>query len=253
MPMPARRIGQTATFLPEIRRAVVRSSGVSISTSSSARSFVASYVSSSVSSLTSWRNICVVVVTSRSRPSLCWTSGCVTSVTRPVDASRSVLVSTSSPSFRRRGRPTCRGRAGGVRRARRSARGSATTSASLASASHMIRPTSRKSSSSKPRIVIAGVPTRKPDATVGGRSSNGTVLRFTVIPTSARRSSASFPLHSVRRRSTSRSACRCRRSARRGRPPAATRRAHRRSRAPRSGTRGTAPSRRSGSTPPWRR
>ena len=45
----------------------------------------------------------------------------------------------------------------------------------------MIRPTSRKSSSSSPRIVIAGVPTRKPDATVGGRSSNGTVLRFTVI------------------------------------------------------------------------
>ena len=37
----------------------------------------------------------------------------------------------------------------------------------------MIRPTSRKSSSSRPRIVIAGVPTRKPDATVGGRSSNG--------------------------------------------------------------------------------
>ncbi len=48
----------------------------------------------------------------------------------------------------------------------------------------MMRPTSRKSSSSKPRIVIAGVPTRKPDATVGGRSSNGTVLRLTVIPTS---------------------------------------------------------------------
>ena len=36
IPIPARRIGQTATFLPEIRRAVVRSSGVSISTSSSA-------------------------------------------------------------------------------------------------------------------------------------------------------------------------------------------------------------------------
>ena len=60
----------------------------------------------------------------------------------------------------------------------------------------MIAPTSRKSSSSSPRIVIAGVPTRKPDATVGGRSSNGTVLRFTVIQTSARRSSASLPVHS---------------------------------------------------------
>ena len=66
----------------------------------------------------------------------------------------------------------------------------------------MIRPTSRKSSSS-PRIVIAGVPTRMPEATVGGRSSKGTVLRFTVIPTAASRSSASLPLHSVRRRSTS--------------------------------------------------
>ena len=42
IPIPARRIGQTATFLPEIRRAAMCSSGVSISTSSSARSFVAS-------------------------------------------------------------------------------------------------------------------------------------------------------------------------------------------------------------------
>ena len=50
IPTPARRIGQIATFLPEMRRAVVCSSGVSISTSSSARSFVASYVRSSVSS-----------------------------------------------------------------------------------------------------------------------------------------------------------------------------------------------------------
>ena len=30
MPIPARRIGQTATFFPEIRRAAVASSGVSI-------------------------------------------------------------------------------------------------------------------------------------------------------------------------------------------------------------------------------
>ena len=43
----------------------------------------------------------------------------------------------------------------------------------------------RKSSSSKPRIVMAGVPTRMPEATVGGRSSNGTVFRLTVILTSA--------------------------------------------------------------------
>ena len=44
----------------------------------------------------------------------------------------------------------------------------------------MIDATSRKSSSSKPRIVAAGVPIRTPEATIGGRSSNGTVLRFTV-------------------------------------------------------------------------
>ena len=68
--MPARRIGQTATFLPEMRCALIRSSGVSISICSSASVFVASYVSSNVSSLTSWRNIWVVVVTSRSSPSL---------------------------------------------------------------------------------------------------------------------------------------------------------------------------------------
>ena len=49
----------------------------------------------------------------------------------------------------------------------------------------MIRPTSRMSSSSKPRMVTAGVPSRTPEATVGGRSSNGTVLRLTVIATSS--------------------------------------------------------------------
>jgi hypothetical protein len=42
IPTPARRIGQIATFLPEMRVAVIRSSGVSISTCSSARPFVAS-------------------------------------------------------------------------------------------------------------------------------------------------------------------------------------------------------------------
>ena len=61
MPMPARRIGQTATFLPEMRGTVVRSSGVETSTSSVARSFVASYVSRSVSSLTSRRKSAVDV------------------------------------------------------------------------------------------------------------------------------------------------------------------------------------------------
>src|SRR5215211_4751491 len=81
IPTPARRIGQTATFLPEIRWTVIRSSGVSISTSSVASSFVASYVRSRVSSFTSWRNDWVGVDASRRRPSLCWTSGWVTSTT----------------------------------------------------------------------------------------------------------------------------------------------------------------------------
>ena len=67
----------------------------------------------------------------------------------------------------------------------------------------MIRPVSRKSSSSKPRIVMAGVPMRTPEATVGGRSSNGTVLRLTVICTSCSRSSASFPVIAELRRSIS--------------------------------------------------
>ena len=57
----------------------------------------------------------------------------------------------------------------------------------------MTAPTSRKSSSSKPRIVAAGVPIRIPEATVGGRSSKGTVFRLTVSFTSASRSSASLP------------------------------------------------------------
>src|SRR5918996_13331 len=84
MPMPARRIGHTATFFPEIRGTVVRSSGVSISTSSVASSFVASYVRRSVTSFTSWRNIWVGVCWSRRRPSLCCTSGWSTTVTRCV-------------------------------------------------------------------------------------------------------------------------------------------------------------------------
>src|SRR5205085_9440416 len=79
---------------------------------------------------------------------------------------------------------------------------SAFRSASCFNASTMIVPISRKSSSSKPRIVAAGVPMRTPDATVGGRSSKGTVLRLTVNFTSCSRSSASLPVHSVERRSS---------------------------------------------------
>jgi hypothetical protein len=42
MPTPARRIGQTATFLPEMRSTSVHSFGVFAWTTSVARSFVAS-------------------------------------------------------------------------------------------------------------------------------------------------------------------------------------------------------------------
>ena len=42
MPTPARSTGHTATFFPEIRCAVIPSSGVSIWTSSVGMSFVAS-------------------------------------------------------------------------------------------------------------------------------------------------------------------------------------------------------------------
>jgi hypothetical protein len=65
IPIPARSTGQTATFLPEIRCAVIRSSGVSISASSVAMSFVASYVSSSVISFASLRKWTVGVSLSR--------------------------------------------------------------------------------------------------------------------------------------------------------------------------------------------
>ena len=42
IPTPARSTGQTATFFPEIRCASIVSSGVSISTGSVGKSFVAS-------------------------------------------------------------------------------------------------------------------------------------------------------------------------------------------------------------------
>ena len=59
------------------------------------------------------------------------------------------------------------------------------------------------SSSTIPRVVSAGVPIRRPDACIGGRWSNGIALRLTVMPTSARRSSASLPLRPSMPRSTS--------------------------------------------------
>ena len=44
--------------------------------------------------------------------------------------------------------------------------------------------TSANASRSKPRAASAGVPIRTPELTIGGRGSNGTALRFTVIPDS---------------------------------------------------------------------
>ena len=42
-------------------------------------------------------------------------------------------------------------------------------------------------------MASAGVPMRRPEVTIGGRGSNGTALRFTVMPTSCSRSSACWP------------------------------------------------------------
>ena len=47
----------------------------------------------------------------------------------------------------------------------------------------MMSATSRNSSSPNPRVASAGVPIRRPEETIGGRGSNGTALRFTVMPT----------------------------------------------------------------------
>ena len=58
----------------------------------------------------------------------------------------------------------------------------------------MIRPTSVKSSTCRPRVASAGAPTRRPDETAGGRGSNGTALRLTVMPISCSRSSACMPV-----------------------------------------------------------
>src|SRR5699024_8452541 len=61
---------------------------------------------------------------------------------------------------------------------------SAATSAFLppASAVPMTSATSRNSSAPNPRVASAGVPIRRPEVTIGGRGSNGTALRLTVIP-----------------------------------------------------------------------
>ena len=56
--------------------------------------------------------------------------------------------------------------------------------------------TSVNSTSPKPRVASAGVPMRRPEVTHGGRGSNGTALRLTVMPASCRRSSACWPSRS---------------------------------------------------------
>ena len=58
----------------------------------------------------------------------------------------------------------------------------------------MIRPTDRISSSPNPRLVVAGVPIRIPEAVFGGFGSNGMPFLLTVIPISSRRCSASLPV-----------------------------------------------------------
>ena len=50
------------------------------------------------------------------------------------------------------------------------------------SAVAMISATSVNSSAPKPRVARAGVPMRRPEVTIGGRGSNGTALRLTVMP-----------------------------------------------------------------------
>ena len=155
--MPARRIGQTATFFPEIRRAVMCSSGVSISISSSARPFVASYVRSSVSSFTSLPRHLRRRRDVAEQAELVLNEGCVTSVTVGVrggwQLERSMYLRALSAEGRKGAhagiqRPS---RAGAALRAASAAR-----SALASSAATMIRPTSRTSSSLNPRIVTAG-------------------------------------------------------------------------------------------------
>ena len=87
----------------------------------------------------------------------------------------------------------CRGRAAGARGSVAIRARSAGTSASSPSAPAITAPTSRKSSASRPRMVAAGVPIRMPLVIIGGRGSNGTALRLTVMAQAASRSSACWP------------------------------------------------------------
>ncbi len=66
----------------------------------------------------------------------------------------------------------------------------------------MMSATSPNSSSPNPRVARAGVPMRRPEETIGGRGSNGTALRLTVMPIRCSRSSPCCPSSSESRRST---------------------------------------------------
>ena len=71
MPSPARRIGTSVSFFPATWRPDIVSSGVSISTGSSGRSFVTSYAISIAISFTSCLKSRVLVRLSRRIVSLC--------------------------------------------------------------------------------------------------------------------------------------------------------------------------------------
>ncbi len=105
----------------------------------------------------------------------------------------------------RRGRARAARRAGIAPSARavRSRSESRSSSKRSDSATQTTSAISRRSSSTRPRVVSAGVPIRRPEGFIGGRSSNGIALRLTVIPTSSRRLSAVLPSRPVEPRSTS--------------------------------------------------
>ena len=130
------------------------------------------------------------------------TSGCAAAV-----QSTQTLTARAVVRPRRR---TAAGRAGSAPSApcERSSSASFCESKSSPSVAPITAAISRMSSSTRPRVVSAGVPMRRPEGSIGGRSSKGIALRFTVMPTSSSRSSASLPktpvgVRSVRTRWTS--------------------------------------------------
>src|SRR6516225_4063539 len=80
IPLPARRIDTRHSFLPASKGKLALSSGVSISLAARGSSRVASYANNRLISRSSLRNSAVEVLRSRISDSLCWTSGCSTTV-----------------------------------------------------------------------------------------------------------------------------------------------------------------------------